>query len=78
MREMNSRSAFTKQPNPNPPPNSPPPKPKDNSLFGGLNIPFLDSLQTDGDMALILGLLLILLSEKSDKTLLFALIYILI
>ena len=78
MREMNSRSAFANTQNTAPPKKKPPPKQKENSLFGGLNIPFLDSLSTDGDMALILGLLLILMSEKTDKTLLFALIYILI
>jgi hypothetical protein len=42
-----------------------------------LNIPFLDSLFRDGDSTIIIGLLLILMSEKSDKLLLFALIYIL-
>ena len=47
-------------------------------ILGSLNIPFLDSLSSDGDMSLILGLLLILMSEKTDKTLLFALVYILI
>lgn len=77
MREMNSRSAFINTQNPVPPKKSPP-KPQENTFFKGLNIPFLDSLSTDGDMALILGLLLILISEKTDKTLLFALIYILI
>ncbi len=45
---------------------------------GGLNIPLLDSITKDGDIALILGLLLILLSENCDKKLLFALIYILL
>ncbi len=44
---------------------------------GGLNIPLLDNLQRDGDVALILGILLILISENCDKKLLFALIYIL-
>lgn len=48
------------------------------SFLGGLNIPFLDNLSSDGDTALILGLLLILISENTDKTLLFALVYILI
>ena len=45
---------------------------------GGLNIPLLDNLKNDGDVALILGLLLILMSENCDKKLLFALIYILL
>ncbi|MBR4123652.1 MAG: hypothetical protein IKY45_00320 [Clostridia bacterium] len=49
-----------------------------NSFLSGINIPFLDNLSSDGDTALILGLLLILISENTDKTLLFALIYILI
>ena len=73
MREMNSRSAFkdSKQ-------QKPPPKPPNNNILSSLNIPFLDSLSADGDIALILGLLLILMSENTDKTLLFALVYILI
>ena len=44
---------------------------------GGLSsLPFLDMLNIDGDLPLIIGLLLILFSEKADKKLLFALIYI--
>lgn len=43
-----------------------------------LNIPFLNNLFKDGDSTIIIGLLLILMSEKSDKMLLFALIYILL
>lgn len=76
MREMNSRSAFQNEKKPMQ--NIKPPKPKEHSFLKGLNIPFLDSLSTDGDIALILGLLLILMSEKTDKMLLFALVYILI
>lgn len=54
--------------------NSPPPARK-----GGLSsLPFLDMLNIDGDLPLIIGLLLILFSEKADKKLLFALIYILL
>lgn len=49
-----------------------------NFLSQGLNLPFLDMLGTDKDAALIIGLLLILMSEKSDKILLFALVYILL
>ena len=46
---------------------------------GGLSsLPFLDMLNNDGDLPLIIGLLLILFSEKADKKLLFALIYILL
>lgn len=40
-------------------------------------IPFLQNFLNDGDSSLIIGLLLILMSEKTDKLLLFALIYIL-
>lgn len=39
---------------------------------------FLESLLKDSDTTLILGLLLILMSEKSDKMLLFALLYIML
>ncbi len=52
--------------------------PKNNFLSGGLNIPVLDSILRDGDSTLIIGLLLLLMSEKSDKLLLFALVYILL
>ncbi len=76
MKEMNSRST-------NPPPSEeiepqPVKQPRDNSFLGGLNIPFLDNLKKEGDLTLILGILLLLLSEKTDKRLLFALIYILL
>lgn len=47
------------------------------SLFGA-DIPFLGKLFKDSDSTLILGLLLILMSEKADKKLLFALVYILL
>ena len=50
---------------------------KQSSFFEGLNLPFFDHLSKEGDLALIAGLLLILISEKADKKLLFALIYIL-
>lgn len=46
-------------------------------LLGGLNLPFLDKLKTDSDLSLLIGLILILLSEKADKKLLLALVYIL-
>ena len=48
------------------------------SVSNGFNIPFLNNLLSDGDSTLILGLLLLLMSEKSDKLLLFALVYILL
>ena len=44
----------------------------------GIGVPFLDSIFKDGDSTLIIGLLLLLMSEKSDKILLFALVYILL
>ena len=47
-------------------------------FLSGLNIPFLDMLSKDTDVSLIIGLLLILMSEKADKKLLFALVYILL
>ncbi len=49
-----------------------------NSLFAGLDIPFLDKIMKDSDTVIIIGLLLILMSENADKRLLFALIYILL
>lgn len=51
---------------------------KDLGFLSGLNIPFLDMLSKDTDVSLIIGLLLILMSEKADKKLLFALVYILL
>ena len=44
----------------------------------GFSLPILDSLKIDRDTTLILGLLLILWSEKSDRYLLLALLYILL
>lgn len=73
MKEMNSRSIFKDTEKP-----TSPPKQNQNTLLGGLNLPFLENLKTDSDLTLILGLLLLLLSEKADKRLLFALIYILL
>ncbi|MBE6750495.1 MAG: hypothetical protein E7560_04965 [Ruminococcaceae bacterium] len=43
----------------------------------GLGSSFLEQLNIDGDTALIIGLLLLLISDSNDKMLLFALIYIL-
>ena len=51
---------------------------KDSGFLSGLNIPFLDMLSRETDISLIIGLLLILMSEKADKKLLFALFYILL
>ena len=74
MKEMNRKSEG--EPTPQKAPEKPPEK--SNSLFGGINLPFLDNLKSDGDATLILGILLLLFSEKADKKLLFALIYILL
>ncbi len=79
MQKMNSKNRQpTPPPEPKPEPKPEPPKTKNNSFFDGLNIPFLDSIKSDSDVTLILGILLLLLSEKADKKLLFALIYILL
>lgn len=56
-------------------------EPKNNILdgiLGDVNLPFTQKLLSDPDMSLILGLLLILASEGSDKLMLSALLYILI
>ncbi len=71
MREMNSRAMSA------PPAVNHPPKPPQNDSMQGLGLPFGELLK-DKDTALILGLLLILLSENADKRLLFALVYILL
>lgn len=47
------------------------------SIFGNGGLPFFKSLKTDGDITLILGLILLLASENSDRSLLLALLYIL-
>ena len=79
MRQMNRRSSnVTPQKEPEPEPPKPPTNKPQNSFLGNLGLPFLDNLKTDGDLTLILGILLLLLSEKADKRLLFALIYILL
>lgn len=76
MREMNRRSQTPQVHKPENTKQPPPQKPA--SFLGELGLPFLDNLKTDGDLTLILGVLLLLLSEKADKRLLFALIYILL
>lgn len=45
--------------------------------FLGIDLPILDRIKNEPDMTLILGILLILWSEKADKKLLLALLYIL-
>ena len=57
--------------------NSPHSKPQSNSLLG-IDLPILSRLKADGDLTLVLGLMLLLLNEKADKRLLFALLYILL
>lgn len=61
-----------------PPPKTPQQKPPQNNLLGGLDIPILNRVKADGDLTLILGLLLLLMNEKADKRLMFALLYILL
>ena len=70
------RSENTAMPT-SPPRTEPMSRPKNSGLLGGLDLPFLDMLTKEGDVSLIIGLLLILMSEKADKKLLFALVYIL-
>lgn len=48
------------------------------NLLSSLNLPFISNLRQDSDVALILGLVLILLAENSDRLLLIALVYILL
>jgi len=50
----------------------------ENLKNNSLQIPLLDKFLKDKDAVLIIGLLLILMSENADKMLIFALIYILI
>lgn len=74
MKEMNSRSQNPKSSSP---PKTAASKTSDKQS-NSFNLPFLDMISQDGDSTLIIGLLLILMSEKADKMLLFALVYILI
>lgn len=58
-----------------------PKKPENNGFnfnFEGLNIPFLEMAKNDKDVGLILGLILLLVCENSDKLTLIALLYILL
>lgn len=48
------------------------------AFLSGMNLPFLNNLKNDQDITLVLGLLLILISEKSDRLLMLALLYILL
>ena len=85
MRQMNARSAYRQQdskprqsePAPEPPPLKQTPIKPQGRQSNAVNIPIIGDLLKDSDSVLIIGLLLILLSENCDKTLLFALVYIL-
>ena len=68
--------AISSQNTPNPLQSTP--KNEPHNLLGEINIPFLDLFKNDSDITLILGILLLILGEKADKRLLFALIYILL
>ncbi len=76
MIEMNSRSTNPRQ---GTPPTSPRPANQQQALplLDGFGFN-LSKLLKEKDTALILGLMLILLSENADKRLLFALVYILL
>lgn len=70
-----SQSAIPKPPNQNTAPHKNRNQPQNDSTIG---LPFFDKLLKDSDSALIIGLLLLLMSENADKKLLFALVYILL
>jgi len=73
MRQMNERSVYKNRDE------KPPIEHRDKQPpQSGFNIPVLKDFLKDSDSALIIGLLLILLNENCDKTLLFALVYILL
>lgn len=83
LRELNARSKYPN--NFTAPPcnvksrgNKTDKRPEHPDFLPGLKIPFLGDLALDSDLALILGLVLILTTEKADKLLLLALLYILI
>ena len=79
MREMKNRSAIKEPAKSAPcPPETTEPKAPIKPINKAPFFLFQDSFLKDPDTTLILGLLLILMSEKSDKLLLFALLYILI
>jgi len=73
------KSDIPKPPNQNTAPHSLPQKnrsqPSNDSSIG---LPFFDKFLKDSDSVLIIGLLLLLMSENADKKLLFALVYILL
>lgn len=73
--KLQGRAEPAPAPEPRPIP-KPPSRPHRES--GPLIPKLLESFKTDGDLPLILGLLLLLIGEGADKKLLFALIYILL
>lgn len=75
LKELNERSKYRQSNTQN---TAKATMPEKSGFLSGFNIPFLSSMGIDSDIALILGLILILSSEKSDKLLLLALLYILI
>ena len=78
MREMNNRSKY-RQTSAGASGKGREEKPPDiRESAPDFGIPFLRGIGSDPDTSLILGLALILLSEKSDKLLLLALLYILL
>lgn len=78
MRQMNERSVYKTQTAEKKAPPKQDKKPIQNSpVQRGFKIPLISDLLKDGDTALIIGLLLLLLNENCDKSLIFALIYIL-
>lgn len=89
LRELGARSKYRQAGNPPPDtyrnknnkngePRHSPAHDAASDLLPKFKVPFLSDLGADSDMTLILGLILILSSEKSDKLLLLALLYILI
>lgn len=78
MQEMSSQAKTYTNPPYSTPSVAQPQQNKTQSQNSSFSIPILDSLLKDGDATLIIGLLLLLMSEKGDKILLFALIYILL
>ena len=73
------KSDIPKPPNQNTAPHNIPHKNRNQPQSDfGIGMPFFDKFLKDSDSALIIGLLLLLMSENADKKLLFALIYILI
>lgn len=87
MREMNNRSSLNNEQKRSNPPyqkaeekniNKNTAKRVEKPISNNSPANFLENLLGDGDSTLLIGLLLILMSEKADKMLIFALVYILI